>query len=576
MEVSMRSRRLMMALAFILPLLLCAPTFGTAGKAQGTDQKKSGATTTPPTGAPVVVDGKTLFYVPARMFTFSPEERAKTIAERVKWLSRQAPQRIRAVRTENAETTTAIVSDDVVIATITDNDAKASGESREKLAEQYAQTIQASALALRGRNSLRSILLGILYALIATAVLVAVFKLLSYGFTKFYGKLTSWRGVYIRSIRIQKLELVPAERISSLLHVTARTVRLLLSVALLYAYVAVVTSFFPWTRGYSTALLDYFLAPLRVVGDRLTSYLPNLFFLIVIFVVAYYLSKFVKFVFREIGRGTLSLPGFYAEWAMPTYKIVRFLIVIFTLIVAFPYLPGSKSPAFQGVSIFFGLLLSLGSSSAISNVVAGTLLTYTRAFQLGDRVKIGETTGDIVEKTLLVTRVRTIKNVDIAIPNAMVLSSHIINYSSVASQQGVILHTSVTIGYDAPWRKIHELLISAAESTPNIMKEPKPFVLQTALSDFYVSYEINAFTDKACAMAQTYSELHQNIQDKFYEAGVEIMSPHYMGVRDGNHVAIPAEYVGRDYVAPEFRVAPLDGLVSGVGGPQKAPKTSTR
>jgi small-conductance mechanosensitive channel len=253
---------------------------------------------------------------------------------------------------------------------------------------------------------------------------------------------------------------------------------------------------------------------------------------------------------------------------MPTYKIVRVLIVVFTLIVAFPYLPGSKSPAFQGVSIFFGLLLSLGSSSAISNVVAGTVLTYTRAFQLGDRVKIGETTGDIVEKTLLVTRVRTIKNVDIAVPNAMVLSSHIVNFSSMAKQNGLILHTSVTIGYDAPWRKIHELLVSAAESTSNVLPDPKPFVLQTALNDFYVSYEINAFTDQATVMAQTYSELHQNIQDKFYEAGVEIMSPHHFGVRDSNRPAIPAEYLGQNYVAPGFRIAPLDSLAQPKNGPE--------
>lgn len=253
---------------------------------------------------------------------------------------------------------------------------------------------------------------------------------------------------------------------------------------------------------------------------------------------------------------------------MPTYRIVRVLIVAFTIVVAFPYLPGSKSPAFQGISIFFGLLLSLGSSSAIANVVAGTVLTYTRAFQLGDRVKIGDTTGDIIEKTLLVTRVRTIKNVDIAIPNGMVLGSHILNFSSAAKQEGLILHTSVTIGYDAPWRKIHELLIAAAGATTNVLPQPKPFVLQTALDDFYVSYEINAFTDQPNRMAQTYSELHQNIQDKFYEAGVEILSPHYFGVREGNHVAIPAEYVPQHYVAPAFRILPLETLISGKAGKQ--------
>jgi small-conductance mechanosensitive channel len=511
-----------------------------------------------PVGAPVVVNGETLFYVPARMFTFSPEDRAKTIAERVEWLSRQTPARIRAVHIENAETTTAIVSDEVVIATITDGDAQATGKTRQALAEDYTRAIQSRALALREQYSLRTILLGALYSVLALALAIFIFKFLAFGSSKLHGKFDAWHGVYIRSIRIQRLELVPAERITNILHTTARVTRFVLSVLLLYALVAVDTSFFPWTQGYSATLLDYFLVPLRLVWNALTSYLPNLFFLVVIFLVAYYLAKFVKVFFREVGKRSISIPGFYAEWAMPTYKIVRFLIVVFTLIVAFPYLPGSKSPAFQGVSIFFGLLISLGSSSAISNVVAGTVLTYTRAFELGDRVKIGETVGDIVEKTLLVTRIRTIKNVDISIPNAMVLSSHIENYSSVAKQDGLVLHTSVTIGYDAPWRKIHELLISAAQSTANILQQPKPYVLQTALDDFYVSYEINAFTNEANRMAQTYSDLHQNIQDKFYEAGVEIMSPHIFGVRDGNHVAIPADHVSQHYVAPGFRVVSID------------------
>ncbi len=554
----MRSRRLLVLVFAFQILGLSSVPSACAGSQAASSQNAASAAH--PAGAPVVVDGETLFYVPARMFTFSAEDRAKTIAERVEWLSRQTPARIRAVHIENAENTTAIVSDEVVIATITDGDAQATGKTRQALAEDYARSIQSRALALREQYSLHTILLGALYSLLALALAIFIFKFLAFGSSKLHGKFDAWHGVYIRSIRIQRLELVPAERITHILHTTARVTRFVLSVLLLYALLAVDTSFFPWTQGYSATLLGYFLVPLGLVWNALTSYLPNLFFLVVIFLVAFYLAKFVKVFFREVGNRSISLPGFYAEWAMPTYKIARFLIVVFTLIVAFPYLPGSKSPAFQGVSIFFGLLISLGSSSAISNVVAGTVLTYTRAFELRDRVKIGETVGDIVEKTLLVTRIRTIKNVDISIPNAMVLSSHIENYSSVAKQDGLILHTSVTIGYDAPWRKIHELLISAAQSTANILQQPKPYVLQTALNDFYVSYEINAFTNQASLMAQIYSDLHQNIQDKFYEAGVEIMSPHYFGVRDGNHIAIPAAQVPETYVAPGFRVVSLDSL----------------
>jgi small-conductance mechanosensitive channel len=220
----------------------------------------------------------------------------------------------------------------------------------------------------------------------------------------------------------------------------------------------------------------------------------------------------------------------------------------------FPYLPGSDSPAFKGISIFLGVLFSLGSSSAVANVIAGVILTYTRAFKIGDRVQIADTVGDVMGKTLLATHVKTIKNVYITIPNSLVLGSHIINFSASAQGQPLILHTGVTIGYDAPWRQIHALLIAAAAATPGILPEPKPFVLQTSLDDFYVAYEINAYTDQPSGMALIYSNLHQNIQDKFNEAAVEIMSPHYHAVRDGNVTAIPENYLPHDYVPAAFRL----------------------
>ena len=257
------------------------------------------------------------------------------------------------------------------------------------------------------------------------------------------------------------------------------------------------------------------------------------------------------------GKEYSRSPGFYPEWADPTYKIVRFLVLAFSAIVIFPYLPGADSPIFQGVSVFLGVLFSLGSTSAIANVVAGVVLTYMRPFKIGDRVKIADTTGDIIEKTLLVTRVRTIKNVDVTIPNAMVLGSHIINFSSSAKDAGLILHTGVTIGYDVPWRKVHDLLIAAARATPGILKQPGPFVLQTGLDDSYVSYELNAYTDQPNIMANTYSELHQSIQDKFNEARVEILSPRYSALRDGNRSTVPEDHLPKSYQPPAFRIFPF-------------------
>jgi small-conductance mechanosensitive channel len=298
--------------------------------------------------------------------------------------------------------------------------------------------------------------------------------------------------------------------------------------------------------------------PLEKVWTATSSYLPNLVFIAIIIVITHFVNKFWRFFFAQIEKKTIVIPGFYPEWADATFKIVRFLTIAFAAVVAFPYLPGSDSPAFKGISVFLGVLLSLGSTSAVANIVAGTILTFMRAFKLGDRVKIADTIGDVVEKTLLVTRIRTIKNVDITIPNSMVLGSHIINYSSSAKDYGLILHTSVTIGYDVPWRTVHELLIGAAKATENILEIPEPFVFQKSLDDFYVSYELNAYTEKPSIMAKIYSDLHQNIQEQFNGAGVEIMSPHYAQLRDGNRTTIPEGYLPKDYEPGGIRIMRTD------------------
>ncbi|TFG89303.1 MAG: mechanosensitive ion channel family protein, partial [Gemmatimonadales bacterium] len=352
-------------------------------------------------------------------------------------------------------------------------------------------------------------------------------------------------------------ELLSAARFADALTLVVRVTRVVLTVMLLYLFVPLVLSFFPWTAPLSRRIVGYVLSPLHTVWLGFTGYLPKVFFILVIVLVTRYLLSLIRLVFQALKTGALALEGFHADWADPTYNIVRFLVIAFAAVVMFPYLPGAGSDAFKGVSLFVGVLFSLGSSGAVGNIVAGVVLTYTRAFQIGDRVRIGETMGDVVERTLLVTRVRTIKNEDITIPNGTVLSSQVINYTSQAASRGLILNTTVTIGYDAPWRQVHELLIGAARACEGILQEPAPFVFQTSLDDFYVSYQLNAYTDQPAVMARTYSDLHQQIQDKFNEAGVEIMSPHYRSARDGNQTTVPAENLPKDYRAPAFRVASL-------------------
>jgi small-conductance mechanosensitive channel len=224
------------------------------------------------------------------------------------------------------------------------------------------------------------------------------------------------------------------------------------------------------------------------------------------------------------------------------------------LVIIFPYLPGAKSPAFQGISIFAGILLSIGSSSAVANVIAGAILTYMRALSVGDWVKIGDVVGEVEEKSLLVTRILTQKQETITIPNATVMNGSVMNFTREAKITGVIFHTTVTIGYDAPWRKVHELLLKAALDTKDVLHEPAPFVLQNALNDFYVAYELNAYTGVPRNMQFIYSDLHQNIQDRFNAAGVEICSPHFSALRDGNTVAMPPNYTSQDHASRAFRV----------------------
>ena len=344
---------------------------------------------------------------------------------------------------------------------------------------------------------------------------------------------------YFTGFKIGNYEFLPPARQLDVLLKGVSVLKWALYALVFYLSLPVIFSLFPFTKGWAQTLLGWILGPAENILWSFVNYLPNVFTIAVIYIITRYTVRFLQFIAAEIDSGNLKLTGFHADWAKPTFKIVKFLIYAFMFVMIFPYLPGSDSDIFKGVSVFLGILFSLGSSSAIANAVAGLVITYMRPFKLGDRVKIGEIIGEVIEKSLLVTRVRTTKNEDITVPNASILTGHTINYSSSSEELGLILHTSVTIGYDVPWRKVHELLIEAAVATEGVNISKEPFVLQTSLDDWYVAYQLNAYTDTPEKMPRIYSELHANIQDKFNEAGVEIMSPHYRAVRDGNAITIP-------------------------------------
>lgn len=538
-------------LTFVLVALLV--TAGVCSASPATRQAEKPLAVTPPQSAeePVLLDNKQILTVSVGVLSFTPRERAEAISDRLDKVSRDRLLPVDQVAVVDAETTSDIVLQDRVLMTVTEADARGADKPRQELAQKHADTIRDALTAFRAERSVKSLLINTAQALGVTVLLVLLLMGIRRGVPWLQTRITAWKGTFIRTLRFQSIELLHEDQMTALLLSMVRFIRLVLVLGLLYLYIPLVLSIFPMTEGMAARLFGYIETPVVKVWHGVTAYLPNVFFILVITVCTWYVIRFSRFLFHEVEKQNISLPGFYPDWAMPSFKITRFLIIAFAVVVAFPYLPGSDSPAFKGVSVFLGVLFSLGSSSAIANVVAGVILTYMRAFNVGDRVKIADTMGDVIEKTLLVTRVRTAKNADITIPNSMVLGSHIINYSSSAQ---LILHTTVTIGYDVPWRQVHELLIAAARSTDRIVADPRPFVLQTSLNDFSVSYELNAYTDAPSSMASVYSALHQNIQDRFNEAGVEIMSPHYSTLRDGNMTTIPADYLPSDYQPPAHRV----------------------
>ena len=492
--------------------------------------------------APVTIDGTVLFPVRG-LQAFPAQERADIIGKLVEEIARDDSIRADAIATVESDVSTDIVAGGKVIMSVFDSDARPEGVRRQVLARIYAGKVREAAEQYRQDRTPRAIGLAILWSVMATAALLASLLLIRGLFRRLQERVIEQKIVArIGSIRIQSFVIVRPEQIKALLSGAARTARLVIILVLCYTYAQLVLSFFPWTRPLAGHLLEFLLVPLTTMGRGIVSHVPNLIFLAVLLFVGRYLIKLMRLFFDGVERGAIAFAGFYPEWARPTYKIARFLVIAFMAVVAFPYIPGSDSPAFKGVSIFLGVIVSLGSSSVISNILAGLTMTYRRAFRVGDRVRIGDTLGDVTEMRLLVTHLRSIKNEEIVIPNSVIFNSHVVNFSTLAREHGLILHTSVTIGYNTPWRQIHALLLQAAARTPGLLSTRRPFVRQTSLDDFYVSYELNAYTDSPQLMTQIYSDLHQNIQDAFNEYGVQIMSPHYVSDRAAPAVVPPEHW----------------------------------
>lgn len=522
--------------------------------------------------APVIFKGDTLFLISHSPREYPVTYRANQISHRLETLAEDYKQGIDTVYLKTENNFISVMYNDQVAFIVTENDAKTNNTAISRLAEMQMQKFK-EALQQDHKYDLstQEWLIRVGYFLLSLLILIVVIKLINWLYKKLNAYLSKFEKKFLKSKKNIFKYFIPRNTTNIFVFIS-NVMRFITILFVLFTYLPFMFSFFPWTEDLVSTFYSYLSRPVKFVFFGFIDFLPNLIFITVIIFITRYVIRVQKDIVEDIEAEKFIIKGFPKDWANTTQKIISLLIWAFALVLIYPHLPGSTSPAFRGVSIFIGALISFGSTSAIANIIAGIVITYMRPYQIGDRVKIQNTTGDVIEKTLLVTRIRTIKNEDVTIPNANIINNHLINYSANVDKNGLLLHTSVTIGYDVPWNQVEQLLIEAASKSMHIEPEPAPFVLQTSLDDNYVSYEINAYSKEAKKMALIYSDIHKNILDVFNTAGVEILSPQYIAARDGNLTTVPSQ------LTDDSR-SPLDKIVDHLTGqnqPVKVRKGSSK
>lgn len=490
-------------------------------------------------GVPVVVEGDTLFYIYAKRGGHTPQQRAVMNATAITELGKRFNLQPDSLYLESSDIVTDLMYGDKVLASFTDQDGLWEGRTRDQLATDKRHIVVDKLKDMKKEHSLWQLGKRILFFVLVLVGQYLLFWATTWLFKKLKIRIQRLKDTKLKPISIQDYELLDTQKQVNLLIFLANILRYAFMLLQLVLTVPLLFSIFPQTEKLAYQIFSYIWNPVKSIFGGVVDYVPNLFTIFVICLAVKYLVRLVHYLATEVQSDRLKLNGFYPDWAMPTFHIIRFLLYAFMIAMIYPYLPGSDSGVFQGISVFVGLIVSLGSSTVIGNIIAGLVITYMRPFKLGDRIKLNDTTGNVIEKTPLVTRIRTPKNELVTIPNSFIMSSHTVNYSASARTYGLIIHAEVSIGYDVPWRKVHSLLLKAAQATQGVAADPEPFVLETELQDWYPVYQINAYITEADQLAQIYSNLYQSIQDVFAEADVEIMSPHYMAVRDGNETTIP-------------------------------------
>ncbi len=424
---------------------------------------------------------------------------------------------------------------------IDDRAAAAFGIDRPQLAERYRDQLRGALRQYRSSHSLTAWLRG---TALAVAVLLLYLLWLRVQMA-LNSRLALWLARpelgHLPPVRIGGIQLLDERQLRQLLQWLRRTGHWALLLLISYLLIPLLLGLFPPTQSIAEGLRGHLLRMASGLITALVAAIPNLFSIALILALTALAIRASNAWFGEIARGRLQIPGFYPEWGVPTGRLVAGSLLLAGLVIAYPYVPGSGSRTFQGAGIFVGVLAALGSSAVATNVISGLMLIYTRAFREGDRVEINGVVGVVQDSALLVTRILTPRNELVSIPNATVIGASIINYSLAEReiQRPVALATTITIGYDVPWRQVHDLMLRAAASVAGISDDPAPRVLQTSLNDFHISYELDACVRDVDRYRETLSELLAAIQDQFAAANVEILSPGYQALRDGSASTVP-------------------------------------
>lgn len=488
----------------------------------GSSQAKASANE----AAPLVFWNRKITVFRSYVNQLSPADRAARASERLTNL----PSDVSEWRVTTSEATVGqytglmvSVNDQYVFAILTDDLDSDSNETLQAAADLATAQLRGALEARTQQRSVSRLVRSVVLSIAATLLLAIALWLVMRATRRMKARLDQNARAHPRKIAVAGFDLDP------IFHSLSRTMTGLtgwaLAAVLIYLWLTFVLLRFPYTQPWGQQLGAFLLSIFTTLGSGILNSIPGMFTVVVIFLLTRIFARLVSGIFWQVEKGDLTIPWLHADTARATRYLVVVLIWIFAIVVAYPYVPGSNTDAFKGVSVLLGVMLSLGSAGLVNQVMSGLVVVYSRAFKPGEFVQVGDDFGVVTDVGMLSTKILTRKKEEITIPHAVLVGAKTVNYSRHAAGGEAKVSTKVTIGYDTPWRQVHELLLEAAERTAGIRKEPEPRVWQRALSSFYVEYELVVSLDQPEQRVPLLSELHTHIQDTFNEAGVQMMVP---------------------------------------------------